>query len=759
MRLSRQSIRTRIIALLAVPLLALVGTWVFATVQTVGPVLTLLDSQTRFENGTRPATVLVEELQAERRAAVSHLSAPNPTPLHAQFVATDYAIIDLRDAADTEEFRRAAGPASARLDELLALLDAVSDNRTQIVEQNQSRSAASGLYSQTIDVAYTFLSALSVGADPELSVETLAVLEVGRERELIAQMDAILIGAHLGEAFEPGEIPQLYQLIGARRAHSDSVAATLPRTVSDEYIEIADSQSMTTLRYLEDWLLTEARPRQPVPIDLVSWRDSQIEVRELLRDLELDAGEALAERAAPIAWRTIGQMLLVGILGMAIVAATLIASFRMGRTLIQRLTTLRRSAQELAHHRLPDVVSRLRRGERVDVATESPGLNLGPDEIGEVGRAFTEVQHTAVSAAVEEAKLRQGLNEVFMNIARRSQTLLHRQLDLLDQLERRTHEPSDLEQLFKLDHMTTRMRRHAENLVILAGGAPGRGWRNPVPVVDVIRGAVSEVEDYARVNVLAATEAAVIGKAVGDLIHLLAELIENATSFSPPHTEVRVDAQVVPNGLVVEIEDRGLGLSEEALREANAALASPPRFDPSSSERLGLLVVAQIASRLDVQVVLRSSPYGGVTAVVLIAPELIVEKAPPLSETSEAVEDYRAAITAPPLAALTAAPALVTSPPLPAVTERPSPPATVVEDAAGDDLPRRVSTRRRAAATSDGTGDPVPAAAPAAAPGREVPLSPADEVRARLSSYQQGLARGRAEVVDTTEREPRGQGN
>ena len=150
---------------------------------------------------------------------------------------------------------------------------------------------------------------------------------------------------------------------------------------------------------------------------------------------------------------------------------------------------------------------------------------------------------------------------MFLNIARRSQTLLHRQLALLDAMERRTTDPDDLEELFRIDHLATRMRRHAEDLVILAGSTPGRGWRNPVPIADVLRAAASEVEEYARINVTGLPDLALAGRAVSDVVHLLAELLENATIFSPPDTQVTLAGQVVPNGFAIEIEDRGLGMT------------------------------------------------------------------------------------------------------------------------------------------------------------------------------------------------------
>jgi hypothetical protein len=213
---------------------------------------------------------------------------------------------------------------------------------------------------------------------------------------------------------------------------------------------------------------------------------------------------------------------------------------------------------------------------------------------------------------------------VFRSLARRSQSLLHRQLTLLDQMERRASDPEALDDLFRLDHLTTRMRRHAEGLVILAGAPPGRGWSSPVRMVDVMRGAIAEVEDYARVSVATRSQAALAGSAVADVIHLLAELIENATTLSPPYTSVRVSGDTVGNGFAIEVEDRGLGMSPTRLAELNDRLANPPEFNPSDSEQLGLFVVSQLAKRHGIRVTLRASPYGGTAAIVLIPLHLVV---------------------------------------------------------------------------------------------------------------------------------------
>ena len=214
---------------------------------------------------------------------------------------------------------------------------------------------------------------------------------------------------------------------------------------------------------------------------------------------------------------------------------------------------------------------------------------------------------------------------MFRNLAGRSQSLLHRQLTLLDGMERRATEPEELEDLFRIDHLTTRMRRHAEGLIILSGEAPARGWRQPVPLIDVLRAAVAEVEDYTRIRVLARTRAAVAGHAVADIIHLVAELAENATVFSPPNTPVRIQGDVVGRGFAIEIEDRGLGMSPDRLAEINRDLADPPQFDLSDSDRLGLFIAGQLARRHEVTITLQPSVYGGTTAIVLIPMALVVE--------------------------------------------------------------------------------------------------------------------------------------
>ena len=227
---------------------------------------------------------------------------------------------------------------------------------------------------------------------------------------------------------------------------------------------------------------------------------------------------------------------------------------------------------------LPSLVTRIGNGELVNVESEMTPLEYGSDEIGQVAEAFNTAQRTAVAAAVAEARTRGGINKVFLDIAHRSQLVVYRQLELLDVAEARQGDPEHLELLFQLDHLATRARRNAENLLILGGGQPGRKWRQAAALEDIVRSAVSETEQFARVSTVRLPEVQVLGAAVGDLIHLLAELVDNATSFSPPESAVWVRGNVVGKGVVVEVEDQGLGIEFSERERLSAALRDPPDF-------------------------------------------------------------------------------------------------------------------------------------------------------------------------------------
>ena len=315
----------------------------------------------------------------------------------------------------------------------------------------------------------------------------------------------------------------------------------------------------------------------------------------------------------------VGAGLLVGLVCVILMGRF---SYKLSRDIAALASTAQRSADE----QLPQLVERLRSGETPASAPPQPESRPRPKnaEIARALAAVSSLEQTALGAAAGEAGLRDGLRQVFVSLARRNQSLLQRQLRLIDALEHKAPDSAALADLFALDHLTTRMRRHAESLAILSGAAPGRSWTEPVPIIDVIRAAMAEVEDYRRVTVLTNSEDAVAAPAVADMIHLLAELIENATMFSPSGTRVEVRAERVANGFAVEIDDRGLGIEAAQLTEINQQLAQPPDFDLANADRLGLFVGAKLAARHDVRVSLRQSPYGGTTAIVLLPNSIIV---------------------------------------------------------------------------------------------------------------------------------------
>jgi signal transduction histidine kinase len=311
---------------------------------------------------------------------------------------------------------------------------------------------------------------------------------------------------------------------------------------------------------------------------------------------------------------------LLGVAGLVVIAVAVVLTGSFGRRLSRDLAALAAAAEQLAGR---PAATRPGRGPdpRADAAILAAAT--ATTEVAAAAAAIASLRQRAAAATESESGLRDGLRQVFVSLAKRNQSLLQRQLRLIDTLEQKAADPAALADLFALDHLTTRMRRHAESLAILSGAAPGRSWREPVQVIDVIRAAIAEVEDYRRVSVLTAAEDAVVGPAVADMIHLLAELIENATLYSPSGTRVEIRAGRVANGFAIEIDDRGLGIEPDQLREINQQLTSPPDFDLADADRLGLFVGAKLAAKHGVRVSLRPSPYGGTSAITLLPNSIV----------------------------------------------------------------------------------------------------------------------------------------
>ncbi|WP_231386955.1 nitrate- and nitrite sensing domain-containing protein [Nocardia sp. BMG111209] len=366
--------------------------------------------------------------------------------------------------------------------------------------------------------------------------------------------------------------------------------------------------------------------RPALPLSTTAWQNASAQVGAGLLTLWEDQSHDAQAIARADSSRQANNSLAGGAAVLVLALLALLAALLLANGFVARMHRLRSHTLELAGERLPALMERLRRGEHVDPDAEVSRLDFGTDELGEVADAFNRAHVAAVAAAVAEARTRAGFNAVFLNIAHRSQVVVHRQLALLDRAERTEEDADQLEMLFELDHLATRARRNAENLIILGGGQPGRRWRKPVPLHDVIRAAVAEGLDYARCRIGRVPDVRIAGDAVADLIHLMAELTDNATAFSPPPARVDISAAVVGRGLAVEISDQGLGMPAADLAARNELLSHPPEFSMatvSGDTRLGLFVVAKLAARHAISVHLGDSDYGGVRVIVLIPRNLI----------------------------------------------------------------------------------------------------------------------------------------
>jgi hypothetical protein len=769
MRIRNWPIRAKILVLVVPPLASLLAMWIFATTVLLGPALDLLDIQTISQESGRPAQAVIAELQKERKQSLIYLGSgrADVDPLTDQRGATDAVADTYRKRATGSKIRSAENDlVRQRIDDAIAALDRLGDGRANIDRGALDRNAAADLYNSVIDTMTRVFGAVS--NDESLARAGRALVVFGRATELLSQEDALISGMAAAGKLQAGDQQRLASTVGAARYVFTDVGPEFSGADRAEFDKFIRSDAFLRLHGLEDRIIDDGKIGAPLPIELDKWKSAYDAAGNAIHTFVLGAADRLIAEATPAAETTLVKLGVAGIVGLIAFILSTALTIRVGRQLIRRLTSLRMSALELADERLPGVVRRLRQGEELDVEAEAPELALGSDEIGEVGKAFSAVQRTAVESAIQEARLRRGLNDVFLNIARRSQTLLHRQLSLLDKMERRSADPEDLEDLFRVDHLATRMRRHAEDLVILAGATPGRGWRNPVPLVDVIRGAVSEVEDYSRVGLQNVPKAALVGRAVADVIHLLAEIIENATSFSPPHTRVQVSGEHVPNGFAIEIEDRGLGMGLAAIAEANDRLANPPDFDPANSARLGLFVVSLLAARHHIKVTLRPSAYGGVTAIVLIPLELVAPAEERLSVSRVIELPVEAAVIQAPAQpnglGHTSRPHQLAQPTQPARSPAhaaPPEPAQPVQavpvtppepELTDDGLPRR---RRQASAPQPRGPENTPEGDPMIGVGGRSP----DQIKDMMSSFQRGLVRGRRDAADYSGDQAREEGN
>ncbi|MFI9630121.1 nitrate- and nitrite sensing domain-containing protein [Streptomyces sp. NPDC052042] len=630
MRFRGKSIRRKIVALLLVPLVSLTGLWGFATYLTGREAGRLMRASTIAEKVGRPLENTVRALQDERRQTLVLLADPRTSDalplLRRQRAVTDRFLSDVRNGARHEDIRDALrAEDETRLNSLLGAVEGIGALRASVDTRTIDRSKAMEFYGRLIDPAHRFLSGLRTTENVALDKHARALVGISRAREMLSREDALVASSLAAGRLTAAELRQVSDLVANRGLLYEINGEVLPSAERQRVQGYWSSPDSEALRSAERMLLDAGPTDEPRTLDAERWQEAATPVLDRLAADRAGMDQRFQDRSKPAGYSVLIKAGVAGVLGFLALLASVTVSVRIGRELVRDLSRLRKDAQEVSGVRLPSVMRRLAAGEQIDVETEAPRLQYERDEIGQVGQALNTLQRAAVEAAVKQAEMRRGVSEVFVNLARRNQVLLHRQLTLLDAMERRTENTDELADLFRLDHLTTRMRRHAEGLVILSGAAPSRQWRKPVQLMDVVRAAVAEVEDYERIEVRRLPRIGVSGPAVADLTHLIAELLENATVFSPPHTGVQVLGERVSNGFTLEIHDRGLGMAPDALLDANLRLAETPEFELSDTDRLGLFVVSRLAQRQHVRVSLQTSPYGGTTAVVFIPGSVLTE--------------------------------------------------------------------------------------------------------------------------------------
>ncbi|MET7731938.1 nitrate- and nitrite sensing domain-containing protein [Streptomyces sp. NPDC005402] len=631
-RAGRQpALRTVLLVLALVPIVTLVALWAVDSAQLYSDWRRQQDRNDVSTQAARPVLGAFFSLQEERRLSEAALADPAGyrKQLSAQRARTDAAVKAVEALPDSGW----NAPADIRGDVVdlgralrnLAGYRAGVDGRTASPQQTFDN--YTGLISRHLKVFNT----LSTVGLPGIDHLVRPVIDEDWGAEMISREDALLTRASASGKLTGDERGQLAAWIGSQQfIYDDKVVPLLSDDEARQFRKLMAGSAWKKKTAVEQAVLAGSATGGDT--DRFSkelgrnWRDSVQQVTAQLQERNAAYAKTLTA-ATDKQLRVMETRLIVtsvtNAVGVLVVALITVLFTRMLR---RRISALRTAALDL-QTRLPDVVARLRRGEVVDRDAELPAIQHGGDELGQLGRALNLARHTALDTTVAQVGQLHGFEKLLQRIARRTQLLIGLQMKKLSELERKHEDPEVLEDLFDLDHLTARLRRYEENLVILGGGQPQRRWRKPVLVLDVLRSAQSEVQDYRRIQIEVQGRVWLSERAVGLVIHVLAELMENAVGFSRPPTPVEVYAAQVGRGLAVEIEDRGVGMDAEQYEAVNRLMADPPRMDVMSRAddvRLGLYVVARLAQGLGIQVELRPSAFGGTRVVVLIPDELVV---------------------------------------------------------------------------------------------------------------------------------------
>ncbi|WP_329561937.1 sensor histidine kinase [Kitasatospora sp. NBC_01266] len=577
-------------------------------------------------------------LQEERRLTAEQLAQPGSVTdqLATQRQSTDDAVRTFQKLSSVSESHASAEVKNA-ISSARTALDQLPQRRAAVDQGSIDQQSIFLYYTNLITVDLNLFTAISHVDNGEVGYLSRTLVDEFWAKEMVSREDAILArGWPSGKLSLPDFQAVQEAIADASFLYGNKILPFLPSQEAAAAREMITGPAWQTKTGIEQQLLkpikTSSDNTVPLPPVQAQWRQAIDLATPQLVSLLQDRTDAVIDTGKSSIETLLLRVVLTSLIGLLAVIAVIITSWRLTRSLRRRIVDLQAQAGEL-ERTLPELVDRLGRGEQPEPEQETGPISTGPargDELTQLGQALNLARHSAVTAAVGQAEQHRGFERLLQRIARRTQLLIGLQLKTLDEMERKHEDPEVLEGLFDLDHLTARLRRYEENLVILAGGQPQRRWRKPVSLLDVLRAAQGEVQDYQRILIDIEGAPWLSERAVGPVVHVLAELMENAAAFSKPPTPVEVRAAMVGRGLAVEIEDRGLGMEPEQLDAANELMQRPPRMDvlaQAEDIRLGLYVVARLADTLGLRVEFRASAFGGTRAVVLIPGELVTDGA------------------------------------------------------------------------------------------------------------------------------------
>jgi signal transduction histidine kinase len=672
-------VRSKLAAVLLVPAIAFL---VLASINMVGQI----SSAREFGRGAtvaefgRQASSVVHELQAERDLAGGYVSAGRPP--------SNQGTIDqqTKDAAAATAYNTKLGPnadpaalkpvpvieapnieillatqqrnvdsavaayrtadaalgdvgsqAQSRVDAARGQLDGLPPLRSALTRQLLTEGAVDGKYTAMVDSLLQINREIGQGTgNTQLNADVAGLVALGDLKETLSEERGLLYAVASrpdGARFEFAQQQQFSAVIAERGAALQRFRADATPDQLTQYDNLVNGQAVLAVKRLED-LVTRQQNSTTLELDPQQWSAAATTYLQAMRQVESALLDQVVSTTRDLRSDAQRQAITTGVIIAAILVIAFLTSLLIARSMIGPLRRLQAGARDVAEVRLPDAIARLQRPDAPAAPAEVEPIGIDSrDEIGEVAATFDQLHREAVRLASEQAGLRRNVNDMFVNLSRRSQGLVERQLKLIDELETGEQDPDQLANLFKLDHLATRMRRNSENLLVLAGEDAGRRWGRPIPLVDVLRAATSEVEQYHRIQLTGVPDVEVMGHAVNHLVHLVAELLENATVFSSPESKVLVHSQRLSDGgAMVEIEDRGIGMSAHEISDSNERLAKPPEFDVSVSRMMGLYVVGRLATRHGITVRLRQSETGGVSAFVRIPIDVLANRFDPRAD-------------------------------------------------------------------------------------------------------------------------------